>query len=101
MYIFKYPSNTPVTTLIGTEQFEQFGYSFDISKQFNSTVIAVASISKNSIISNKSNPITLKHGGIVQIYKIIDNSLIANLKSDRSYASFGSKVKVEIYFFIY
>jgi hypothetical protein len=35
---------------------------------------------------------------LLLLYNIVDNSLIANLKSDRSFASFGSKVKVKIYF---
>lgn len=53
-------------------------------------------MSKDSKI-NKPNGINLKRGGVVQVYDI-DNyqSSIALLKSDRSYAGFGSKVKVSV-----
>ncbi len=43
VYLFKYPSNQPITILNGTENFEQFGYDLDLSKK---SLIAVSSVTK-------------------------------------------------------
>jgi len=84
--------------LTGTSEFEQFGYSFDLSIQSKQTVIAVSSISKDSKL-NEANAINLKYGGIVQVFSL--NSILhglpnvmCTLKSDRSYSAFGSRVRV-------
>ncbi len=49
VYAFKYPSNKPLMILVGEENFEQFGYDFDLSVQLdNRKVIAVSSITKSN-----------------------------------------------------
>lgn len=92
VYLYKYPSKTPVHVFNGSQEFEQFGYSFDIAR---GNIIAISSLTKESKLSDSFISSTLKNAGIVQLFDIQQNySQVATLKSDRSYANFGSKVKV-------
>ena len=92
MYLYKYPSKTPIHVFRGEAEFEQFGYSFDITKN---NIIAISSLTKEARLSDSFMSSTLKNAGVVQLYDFEQNfSQIAILKSDRSYANFGSKIKV-------
>lgn len=99
MYIYKYPSKTQLAQLSGDETFEQFGYDFDMSIQLdNRKVIAISSYTKDCQLNSAGPSLKLDQGGIVQVFDVnnLNNiSLITILKSDRSYAGFGSKVKVK------
>ena len=51
VYLYKYPSKEPVLVLAGQEQFESFGYDFDLSRQLNKlNLIAVSSVKKGNSI---------------------------------------------------
>ena len=83
--------------LSGDVEFEQFGYSFDLSKQNQKLVISISSVSKESVLDRNLGALRLNRAGIVQTYDITSHmqpKLISILKSDRPYAQFGSKVKV-------
>lgn len=78
-------------------EFEQFGYSFDLSNQTGQPMIAISSLTRDSKL-NSQFALELNKSGIVQIFKIniLNNSLslLSTLKSDRPYSGFGSKIKV-------
>lgn len=97
VYIYKYPLSKPLMSLSGKSEFEQFGYDFDLSFQMGSSILAVSSIGKDVKLDNRTS-FNLNRAGQVQLFQI-DNSLlkinlISIIKSDRPYASFGSRIKV-------
>ena len=47
VYVYKYPSKKQLISLTGQDEFEQFGYDFDLSIQLNRKVIAVSSYTKS------------------------------------------------------
>ena len=97
VYLYKYPNSNPVAVLTGESEFDQFGYSFDLSIQNKKMVIAVASVSKESKLEGKTLSYTLRDAGVVQVFDISNLGKIAilsSLKSDRANAAFGSKLKV-------
>ena len=117
VYLYKYPSKTSFAQLRGEENFEQFGYDFDLSVQLNNRkVIAISSYTKGQNrfmqlfifllfvlfqkdcqLDSTGPALKIDQGGIVQVFDItnLNNiSIITTLKSDRPYAGFGSKIKV-------
>ena len=86
----------PTTVLTGNTEYEQFGYDFDLSNQPDGLVIAISSITKDAKLDAKNDALEVSRGGVVNLFSLKSStySLIATLKSDRSYSSFGSKVKV-------
>ena len=107
--MYKYPSSRPIKTFEGTENFEQFGYSLDLSVQLQNkrNVIAISSYTKDCKLE-KAGALELNQGGTVQVFDITDinnTTLVTWLKSDRAYSGFGSVVKVSkplrLYFSIF
>jgi hypothetical protein len=100
VYIFRYPSATPVAVLSGQTEYEQFGYSFDLSKQLAGLpVLAVGSMTKDTKLSSNRTSFELSRAGIVQLFKLDNPSsnatLMATLKSDRPYSAFGSRIRFQ------
>ncbi len=98
LYLFRYPSKTPVRVLNGTDEFEQFGYSFDLAKVGEGVVLAVSSVTKAVRLDNARFAENLKNSGRVQMFDLTGGSgsgVIATLKSDRSFANFGSLVSFD------
>lgn len=97
VYLYKYPSKTIFAQLQGEENFEQFGYDFDMSVQLNNRkVIAISSYTKDCQLNSTGAALKIDQGGIVQVFDItnLNNiSILTTLKSDRPYAGFGSKIK--------
>ena len=83
--------------LNGTSEFEQFGYSFDLTKQPEQIIIAVASVTKEAKLDKSPIASDLKNAGIVQLFNLNKTGypVVAVLKSDRSFSDFGSRVKVK------
>ena len=51
VYLYKYPSKSILAQLSGEENFEQFGYDFDMSVQLNNKkIIAISSYTKGTNI---------------------------------------------------
>ena len=97
VYIYKYPIKIPLIIYTGKNEFDQFGYDFDLSKQTNYSVIAITSLTHVSSL-NRDSSLVLNRAGIVELYEININknqssSLISTLKSDRELSEFGNKVK--------
>jgi len=96
VYLFKYPTKTPVKVLNGTDEFEQFGYSFDLAmNNEGNVVLAVSSVTKAVKLDNAKFASLLKNAGMVQIFNLTNETVdvIATLKSDRSFSNFGSAVR--------
>jgi hypothetical protein len=96
--LHRYPEKEPFHVLIGTVEFEQFGYSFDMVTRVDGRgVIAVSSLTKAVRLEARGG-LELRNGGEVNVFKLFDDfGVVANVKSDRSFASFGSKVKVNAF----
>lgn len=87
--------------LTGSEENEQFGYDLDLTKRKDlGLVLAISSVGKKAKLNDKKAAFDLHRAGQVQIYTLqiesMSASLITVLKSDRPYASFGSKVQVNL-----
>jgi hypothetical protein len=98
VYVYKYPSTTPMWVLAGESDFDKFGFDLDMSNQMEQNVLA---ISAQSMTSQKINsPVKLHRAGVVLLYNISDSgrqpNLIATIKSDRGFSAFGSKLKVNV-----
>lgn len=93
--MYKYPGKTPIHVFNGTKRFEQFGYSFDLSTiSEKNMMIAIGSATKQVMLDKSILQTKLTNGGMVQVFDLGGNfSARAVLKSDRSFAEFGSKVK--------
>lgn len=102
VYQFVYVYEVPVQVLTGNTEFEQLGYSCDISRQQGLMTIAVSSVSKDTRIDNQVS-YELNRAGTIQIYKQINSgsqfTWRASLKSDRPYSGFGNQVKVIFFSF--
>lgn len=97
VHLFNYPSKKPAVSLSGASEFEQFGYSFDLSEQNQKLVISISSVSQESAL-DKRLALPLHRAGVVQSFDLSNlgqPKLISVLKSDRPYAQFGSRVKVK------
>lgn len=95
-YIYTYPQQTPIAVIRGTSEFEQLGYSCDLSRQRGVMTVAVSSPTKDTRLDNQVS-YELNRAGVVQIYQntcASEFSWRATLKSDRSYSGFGNKIKV-------
>jgi hypothetical protein len=102
--VFQYPATAPLLNLTGTDDFEQLGHSIDLTKRKDyGIVLAVASVGKEVKLNDKKLAYSLHRAGQVQLHSIqiganSSTTLLSTLKSDRAYASFGSKVQVIIHF---
>lgn len=110
VYLYKYPSKEPFHVFRGgsfsndLEQ-QQLGYSFDVSTNSHGYgVIAISSVTRQVKLDKAKGPTfspNLKNAGEVKIFKLYEDfSLLACLKSDRSFASFGSRVKVTLFSYL-
>ncbi len=103
VYFYQFPATTPFLTLAGQDEFEEFGYDFDLTKRKDYNIVfAVSSVGKKTRINNRDLAFDLHLAGQVQAYSIQTTgkptfSLLSILKSDRSYAAFGSKVQVKLF----
>lgn len=111
VYLYKYPSKEPFhifkeSSFTNAFEQQQLGYSFDVSTNSDGHgIIAISSVTKqvklNKAKGGKFSPY-LKNGGEVNIFKLYEDfSLLASLKSDRAFASFGSRVKVTPFLLFY
>ena len=68
-----------------------------MSLQPQGQVIAISSLTKDTKLDKKES-LEVTRGGIVNLYSLNNENpkLIATLKSDRPYSSFGSKIKVTV-----
>jgi hypothetical protein len=117
VYIYKYGLKQPVTVFKGDQEFGQFGYEVDLSKQVNFSVIAVTSLTHESMLNDRSNAVKLNRAGIVELYRLDDTfsvhsnkylhqesstcknqstCLLATFKSDRQLAEFGNRVTFKL-----
>lgn len=96
-YVFTYPNKTPILVMNGSSEFEQLGYSVDLSTQSGRLTFAVSSMSKDTRRDDQAS-YELNRAGIVQLFELDDSAKKLNwramLKSDRPYSGFGSKIKV-------
>lgn len=98
-YLYKYPSKTPLSVVRGDIEYEQLGYSCDLSDQSGRLVAAISSPSKDTRLNTQAS-FELNRGGVVQLFELLNGktlNLTATLKSDRPYSGFGSKIKVSLH----
>jgi hypothetical protein len=98
--LYQYPATASFLDLPGWEEFEQHGYSVDLTKRKDyGIVLAVSSVGRTSKIEDRTLAYDLHRAGQVNLYSIQTGgkpsaTLLSTLKSDRAYAAFGSKIRV-------
>jgi hypothetical protein len=101
VYLYRFPATSSFLALSGRDEFEEFGYDFDLTKRKDyGLVLAVSSLGKKVKLNNRELAFELNLAGQVQVYSVeISDKPTVNLlsvfKSDRAYGAFGSKVQVK------